>query len=102
MVAPVAAIKHKVRRRKGGSYPLPHLYGYFRLVRLTLMAAFGGGQYNVDQFRHAIERMGAPDYLTSSYYEHWLHAMETLLEERGTISRVELESKWAELSKGTA
>jgi RNA-directed DNA polymerase len=27
--------KHKVRRRKGGSYPLPHLYGYFGLVRLS-------------------------------------------------------------------
>ena len=27
-------IKHKVRRRKGGSYPLQHLYGYFDLVRL--------------------------------------------------------------------
>jgi len=27
-------IKHKVRRRKGGSYPLQHLYGYFGLVRL--------------------------------------------------------------------
>jgi group II intron reverse transcriptase/maturase len=28
-------IKHKVRRRRGGSYPLQHLYGYFGLVRLT-------------------------------------------------------------------
>ena len=26
--------KHKVRRRKGGTYPLSHLYGYFGLVRL--------------------------------------------------------------------
>jgi RNA-directed DNA polymerase len=27
-------IKHKTRRRKGGTYPLPHLYGHFGLVRL--------------------------------------------------------------------
>jgi hypothetical protein len=28
-------IKHKTRRRKGGTYPLSHLYGHFGLVRLS-------------------------------------------------------------------
>jgi hypothetical protein len=27
--------KFKLRRRSGGTYPLPHLYGYFGLVSLS-------------------------------------------------------------------
>src|SRR6516164_8925901 len=30
-------IKHNVRRRKGGTYPLPHLYGHVGLGRLTAL-----------------------------------------------------------------
>jgi nitrile hydratase len=77
-------------------------HNWERRVFGVMMAAFGGGQFNVDQFRHGIERMDPSDYLSTSYYEHWLHAMETLLAERGVISRAELERKWAELSNGAA
>jgi nitrile hydratase subunit beta len=36
------------------------------------------GVYNLDQFRDAIERMPPAEYLAASYYERWLHAVETL------------------------
>jgi nitrile hydratase len=41
--------------------------------------------FTTDEFRDAIERMPAEDYLAASYYERWLVALETLLVERGVL-----------------
>jgi nitrile hydratase beta subunit len=67
-----------------------------------MIATFAGGNYNVDEFRHGIERMDPAEYLESSYYEHWLHTVETLLIEKGVITREELDAKEAALAKGGA
>ena len=61
------------------------------------VTCFGGGHYNVDQFRHAIEKMGPAHYLESPYYVHWLHALETLLVENGSLTREEIEARKAQL-----
>jgi hypothetical protein len=63
--------------------------------------AFAGGHFNVDQFRSAIEQMKPAEYLESTYYEHWLHALETLCVENGTLTKKELDDRLAALSKGT-
>jgi len=53
-------------------------------------ALLGQGVYNLDEFRDAIERMPPAEYLTSSYYEKWLHAITTLVVAKGIISAEEV------------
>ena len=48
------------------------------------------GVYNLDEFRDAIERMPVEGYLAASYYERWLHAIMTLLAEKGVLTSQEL------------
>jgi nitrile hydratase len=48
---------------------------------------------NGDAFRHAIERMDPAHYLGSSYYEHWLTGIASLLVEHGVLTRAELEAR---------
>src|SRR5262249_45672700 len=48
---------------------------------------------NGDAFRHAIERMDPAHYLASSYYEHWLTGIASLLVEHGVLTRAELEAR---------
>ena len=56
-------------------------------------AAMRVAQINNDEFRHAIERIPPARYLASSYYERWLAAVETLLVERGVVTREEILAK---------
>ncbi|GAC1323008.1 MAG: hypothetical protein NVSMB22_10290 [Chloroflexota bacterium] len=53
-------------------------------------ALLGRGLYNLDEFRDAIERMAPAAYLAASYYERWLAAIVTLLEEKNVLSATEL------------
>jgi nitrile hydratase subunit beta len=48
------------------------------------------GAYGLDEFRDAIERMPPAEYLASSYYEKWFHAITTLLAEKGIATPEEL------------
>ena len=59
--------------------------------RVFAMTMLGMGQLDtLDAFRHAIERMDPAHYLSSSYYEHWLAALETLAVEKGVLTPEEL------------
>ena len=53
-------------------------------------ALLARGVYNLDEFRDAIERMPPQQYLASSYYEKWFHAVTTLLVEKGVLSAQEV------------
>ncbi len=56
------------------------------------------GIYNVDETRHAIERINPVYYLGSSYYQIWLLRMEALLIEKGVLTKEELEGRMKELT----
>jgi nitrile hydratase beta subunit len=49
------------------------------------------GLINMDEYRHAIERMEPRHYLSASYYERSLTGFATLCVEKGVVTREELE-----------
>ncbi|HEY2187290.1 MAG TPA: nitrile hydratase subunit beta [Caldimonas sp.] len=55
--------------------------------------AVKAGIFNMDEYRHAIERMEPRHYLSASYYERSLTGLATLLVEKGLVSRDELERR---------
>ncbi len=49
--------------------------------------------FNIDEFRHGIERMDPVHYLRSPYFEHWLDGIARILAESGFIDPEELERR---------
>lgn len=61
-------------------------------VAMTMMAVISQRYFSVDRFRFTIERSAPVEYLSRSYYEKWLHALEQLAVDARLVSPQELVS----------
>jgi len=67
---------------------------------LAMMRAGGArGLYNIDEFRHGIERMNPSHYLRATYYEKWLDGIARVLVEKGVVSEEDLRERTAFFSE---
>jgi nitrile hydratase beta subunit len=71
--------------------PVFHAEWEKHVLALTVAAAFLG-QWNIDEGRHARESLQPARYLSSSYYQIWLQALENMLETAGLASSDEISS----------
>lgn len=75
--------------------PAPPQLAEWEAAVIAMNRAGRTGLWNIDEFRHAIERMGNAEYLNTSYFEHWLACLETLLVEKGVFTEAEVSSRRA-------
>ncbi|MGR3468087.1 MAG: nitrile hydratase subunit beta [Shimia sp.] len=69
--------------------PVFHAPWEARALGLTLCAG-ALGHWSLDESRHARESLPPATYLTASYYEIWVRALETLLLRHGEATKEEL------------
>lgn len=81
--------------------PVFHSRWEARVLGMT-QSLDSSGIYNLDEFRHEIELMGAPAYITATYYGRWLFALESLLARKGILRRAEVEARIAERHRDAA
>ena len=71
----------------------PLFYAPWESRAMAVTVAMGAtGQWNIDLARSARESLPPSIYLSSSYYEIWIRALEKLTLERGMITASELSS----------
>lgn len=74
----------------------PVFHAAWEAAVLAMMRAGGsGGLFNIDEFRHSIERMAPAQYLRATYYEKWLDGVTRLLVEKGVVGADELAARLA-------
>ena len=71
--------------------PVFHAEWERRMFALALAVPYAV-PFNDDHLRREVERIPPADYLTAGYYELGLRAIETLLIERGVVTRRELNT----------
>src|SRR5258708_38591717 len=81
-----------------GSEEPTHAGWELRCFVLNMMASYGG--FGSGPFRFVIESLPADAYLRMSYYEKWLHLLETRLVANGTLSDGDLARWRAALAAG--
>jgi nitrile hydratase len=64
-----------------------------RRTMRAMVAISGALEAGGGKFRHSIERMDPAHYLNSSYYEHWLTGVSSLLVEAGILTSDELDRR---------
>lgn len=61
---------------------------------LAVTLAMGSrGHWNLDMSRYARECCDPAVYLNTSYYEHWLHGLERLVDQFGLVTTAELSAR---------
>jgi nitrile hydratase subunit beta len=74
----------------------PPFHGRWEAAVVAIMRGTrGAGLYNIDEFRHGIERMDPAHYLGSSYFEHWLDGIARVLAEKGVVAQADLNARTA-------
>jgi hypothetical protein len=92
-------VERAVHDRGGWSTDAPidrseHELADWELLTDALVAALGRrGVMNVDELRRGIESMAPDEYERASYYERWLHSIETVLTEKGVLAQGELDGR---------
>ena len=72
-------------------------------VRMSavLGALRGKGLIGTDELRRGIESIEPSKYESLGYYERWAESVESILEEKGILTREELDRKMAEFAEGS-